>query len=82
MTTTSPTMIEVDARNRVTLPGKANRRYLLHEQDDGTMILEPAVVISELEARYRANPELQARVAHARAHPEQARPRPARRTTR
>ncbi len=73
-------MIEVDARNRVTLPGKAHRRYLVHEQDDGTVILEPAVVISELEARYRANSDLQGKVAHGRAHPELSKPRPRRRT--
>lgn len=78
--TTPMTLIEVDARSRVTLPGKANRRYLVREEDDGTVILEPAVVMSELEARYLANPELQARVAHGRAHPEQGRPRPERRT--
>ncbi len=80
MSTTPTPMVEVDARSRVTLPGKAHRRYLLHEQDDGTMILEPAVVISELEARYRANPQLQAQIEHARAHPEQSQPRPSRRT--
>lgn len=81
MTTTAPIpMIEVDARNRLTLPGKAHRRYLVHEQDDGTVILEPAVVISELEARYRANPDLQAKVAHGRAHPELSKARPPRRT--
>jgi hypothetical protein len=74
-------MIEVDGRNRVTLPGKAHRRYLLHEQPDGTVILVPAVVMSELEATYLANPDLQARIEYARAHPEDARPRPPRRTT-
>ncbi len=81
MTIAAPVpVIEVDARNRVTLPGKAHRRYLVHEQDDGTVILEPAVVISELEARYRVNPDLQATVARGRAHPELSKPRPPRRT--
>jgi len=73
-------MIEVDARNRVTLPGKAHNRYLVHEQEDGTVILEPAVVLSALEARYRANAEIQATVESGRAHPELRRPRPERRT--
>lgn len=75
----STPMIEVDGRNRVTLPGKAHRRYLMHEQEDGTVILEPAVVLSELEASYRADPEIQAKVQHGRSHPEQRRPRPERR---
>lgn len=80
MTSQTP-MIDVDGRNRVTLPGKAHRRYLLHEQPDGTLILEPAIVMSEREARYLGNPDLQARIQYARAHPEDARPRPARRTS-
>lgn len=74
-------MIEVDGRSRVTLPGnKAHRRYLIHEEPDGTVILEPAVVMSELELRFLRNPELQDRIEDARAHPERSRPRPPRRS--
>ena len=73
-----PPMIEVDGRNRVTLPGKAHRRYLVREERDGTLILEPAVVISEIEARYRGS-DVEAAVEHSRAHPEQMKPRPTRR---
>ncbi len=75
------TMIELDGRSRVTLPGKAGRRYLIHEEADGVLVLEPAVVISEAERRYLADPALQASVKYARKHPEEARPRPKRRTT-
>ncbi len=83
MTTSRPAptpMIEFDARSRLTLPGKAHNRYLVHEQEDGTVILEPAVVLSALEARYRDNAELQATVEAGRAHPELRSPRPERRT--
>ena len=75
----SPPLLEVDARSRVTLPGKAGRRYLVHEHADGTLVLEPAVVLSALEVAYSASPELQAAVVKGRAHPELRRPRPARR---
>jgi hypothetical protein len=70
MTATMAPLIETDARSRVTLPGnKKNRRYLVDEQVDGTLILRPAVVITEAQANYDANPERQARVAAAAASP-------------
>jgi hypothetical protein len=47
----------------------------MHEESDGTIILEPATVITELERRFMANSALQAQVAYAREHPEQQRPR-------
>jgi hypothetical protein len=75
------TMIELDGRSRVTLPGKAGRRYLVHEEADGVLVLEPAVVISEAERRYLADPAVQASVQYAREHPEEARPRAKRTTT-
>jgi hypothetical protein len=43
----------------------------MHEESDGTLVLEPAVVVTELERRFLANSALQAEIAHARAHPEQ-----------
>lgn len=81
-TNSSPasTLIETDARSRVTLPGsRSNRRYLVREEPDGTLILEPAVVLSELELRYLSS-SVAAKVEDARAHPERAKGRPARRT--
>lgn len=75
------TMIEVDARSRVTLPGRAGRRYLLHEDPDGTVVLEPAVLLSEMEVAYLRDPDLQAKVVHSREHPQQRRPRPTRGST-
>ena len=77
----SPTLVELDDRRRISL-GKIGRhsRYLVHEEDDGTIILEPAVVMSETEARFMANAELVAQIAENRAHPERSRPRPIRPT--
>jgi len=74
------TFVELDDRRRVSL-GKVGRhsRYLVHEESDGTIILEPAVVLSEAEARFMANADLVAQIEDNRAHPERGRPRPRRR---
>ena len=54
-------LIELDDRRRASLGkvGRAeHRRYLAREEPDGTIILEPAVVMTETEARLLANPQL------------------------
>ncbi len=66
-----PTLIELDSRRRASLAKLAKHdRYLASEEPDGTIVLVPAVVITELEARFRANPELVAKVKDNMAHPE------------
>lgn len=67
-------IIETDARGRASL-GRPGRRYLLHEESDGTLMLEPAVVVTDLERRFMANAALQAQIEDARAHPGQRRSR-------
>ncbi len=69
-------VIELDDRRRASL-GKFGRhdRYLIREQEDGTLILEPAVVLTEAEAAYLKNPALVALIEEERAHPERNRPR-------
>lgn len=73
---TEPVLIELDDRRRASL-GKLGRhnRYLAREEVDGSLILEPAVVLSEMEARFLANRDLVARIEDSRAHPERRRPR-------
>ena len=71
-------LVTADPRGRVTV-GQADRPYLVHEEPDGTVVLEPAVVMSELERRFLENAALRASIEYARAHPEQRvgrRPRP------
>ncbi|MGY2066197.1 hypothetical protein [Blastococcus sp. SYSU DS0619] len=70
------TVIELDERRRVSF-GKIGHhdRYLVHEDPDGTITLEPAVVLSEAEARFMANPALLAQIEDNRAHPERRVPR-------
>ena len=50
-------LIELDARRRASLGRLGHHdRYLGHEEPDGTIILVPAVVMSEMQARFLANP--------------------------
>jgi prophage tail gpP-like protein len=72
-------LIELDERRRVSL-GKIGRhsRYLVREEPDGTLIFEPAVVLTEAEQRYLSNPALAAQIEDNRAHPERRQPRPPR----
>lgn len=59
-TTTAPTIVEVDARGRVSL-GKLGLKpglFIASTDVDGAVLLEPAAVTSALEARLHANPEL------------------------
>jgi hypothetical protein len=56
-------LIELDDRRRVAL-GKVgkpeHRRYLAETHPDGTIILKPAVVVTEAQVRLWANPEVSA----------------------
>jgi hypothetical protein len=66
-------LIELDDRRRASLGrvGRAeHRRYLAHEEPDGTVVLVPAVVMPESVARLLANPELLAQVEPTVVDPE------------
>ena len=73
------TLIELDARRRASF-GRVGRpehtRYLVSEEDDGTLILTPATVVSDLEARFLQDPAVLMRIEHDRRHPERLRRRP------
>ncbi len=68
----SDRLVELDDRRRVSL-GKIGRpehtRYIVEEEPDGTLVLTPAVVMSELEAKLLANRELVERINANRADP-------------
>lgn len=49
-------MIRTDSRGRVTLAGHPDSTYMLHEEPDGVLVLEPAVVMSAAQASYLALP--------------------------
>lgn len=41
------------------------QQYLLTENEDGSLLLEPAVVLSQAQREYDSNPDLQAPLARA-----------------
>ena len=61
------TLIETDARSRAVIPGHANERFLLHENEDGSILLQPARVVTEAQHEYDTDPELQELLARATA---------------
>jgi hypothetical protein len=49
----------LDGRDRLNLAGRATSKvYLIQEEANGRIILEPASVVSTLEQRARANPAI------------------------
>lgn len=79
------TLIELDDRRRATL-GKLgrHRRYLAHEEPDGTIVLVPATVMSEAQARLLARPDVMAGIDAFAAEPDRRganRARPTRRSS-
>jgi hypothetical protein len=62
-------LIETDGRSRVVLPGHPDQRFLMTEQSDGSLLLEPAVVVSQAQAEYDGTPQLQELLARATASP-------------
>ena len=64
-------VITVQDRGRINL-GKLveHERYLGHTEPDGTIILEPAEVISLAEKKLLADDALMSAIAESRAHPE------------
>lgn len=74
-------VLELDERRRTNLGKFGNpehRRYIVTEEPDGTLILTPAVVMAEHEARLLANRTVMARIAETTAHPEKLVKRPSR----
>jgi hypothetical protein len=70
----SNTLLELDARRRVSL-GKVGRaehtRYLVEEFADGSVMLTPAVVVSEVESKFWSDPEFAAKILRQRSELDQ-----------
>jgi len=62
-------LVETDARSRVVLPGHPEERFLVHENADGSLLLQPARVITEAQVEYDSNPELRELLARAASAP-------------
>jgi hypothetical protein len=59
------TFIETDARSRVVLPGHPEERFIVQENEDGSLLLQPARVVTEAQAEYDSDPELRDLLARA-----------------
>lgn len=72
-TTYSDVLVEVDNRHRVSLGRlgpREHNRYLVHVEPDGTIVMTPAVVVSDLEAKFLADPELVTQLRESMKHPK------------
>lgn len=71
-------LVELDSRRRAALGRLAHHdRYLVTAEPDGTLILTPAVIMTDLEAKLlRKNPEFVRQLEGKMAHPERLRRRP------
>lgn len=75
--TESPTqLIELDPRRRTTLRLGHHDRYRVTEYPDGSLLLEPAFVLTQDELILRANPELEAAMEDALRDPSKRVRRP------
>lgn len=59
------TMVETDARSRVVLPGRPSERFLVQENPDGSILLQPARVVTKAQLEYDETPVLQELLARA-----------------
>jgi hypothetical protein len=67
----SPSLLEVDARRRVSLGALAEHdRYLASLEEDGTIVLTPAVVMPAAEARLHRAAATAAEVDDFLSNPE------------
>lgn len=55
----TPQLIETDERSRVVLPGHPDERFIMQENEDGSVLLTPAKVMTEAQYEYDTTPELQ-----------------------
>jgi hypothetical protein len=64
-----PALIETDARSRAVLPGRPNERFLMRVNADGSILLQPARVVTDAQQEYDSDPELRDLLARAAASP-------------
>ena len=62
-------VITTDSRSRAVIPGHPERTFIVRENEDGSLLMQPARVISEAQYEYDTSPELQELLAKAAASP-------------
>lgn len=70
-----PAFVETDGRGRVVLPGHPNQRYVVRENPDGSILLQPATLMTEAQHEVESTPELRDLLARAAAAPTVSRAR-------
>lgn len=60
-------VIETDNRSRAVLPGHPNQRYLMRENEDGSILLQPARIVTDAQQEYDTTPELRDLLTRATA---------------
>ncbi len=68
-------LVETDDRSRVVLPGHSNQVYLVRENSDGSLLLQPARVVTEAQLEYDGDPELRSLLTRAAQSPSVRRTR-------
>lgn len=77
----TPTLVQVDSRKRVSLGDLAHHdQYLVREEADGTIIFEPAIVLTATEQAFQSDAKLRETLEYVNAHSEEREPRRTRRT--
>lgn len=71
-------IIETDSRSRAVIPGHSNERFLLRENADGSLLLEPVKIVTEAQHEYDTSPELRELLDRAVASPTVRRARTSR----
>lgn len=64
-----PALIETDSRSRAVLPGQPNQRFLMRVNEDGSILLQPARIVTDAQHEYDSDPELRNLLAKAAASP-------------
>ncbi|MDV3136721.1 hypothetical protein [Mycobacterium sp. 29Ha] len=70
-----PRIAETDGDGGVVLPGHPSRRFLIRENADGSILLQPASVLTEAQYEYDVTPELRELLTAATSSPTVGRTR-------
>ena len=68
-------LVRTDDRSRAVLPGHPNQLFQVQENDDGSILLQPARIVTEAQAEYDESPELKELLGRAMTSPTVARRR-------
>jgi hypothetical protein len=62
-------IVQTDSRSRLVLAGHPNQMFQVRENEDGSILLLPARVVTEAQAEHDESPELQDLLRRAVASP-------------